>query len=233
MSEIYFVRHGQASLGAKNYDKLSELGWQQARWLGEHYRSRGLSFDRVVVGDMRRHKETLQGISEGMEVNLEPVIDPRLNEFKFFPVLRLYQRTYQPEAAPLKTAGQFFAMLRTVMEAWIAGELDNALREQDQKEGTVTENWAQFNQRVVEALTEVTSQEPKEKALIVSSGGPKSLAMKHVLELSDDATIELMMQIRNTASTQFLSAKQRMSLKAFNVLSHMEQPDRSHAITMV
>ena len=233
MSEIYFVRHGQASLGAKNYDKLSELGWQQARWLGEHYRSRGLSFDRVIVGDMRRHKETLQGISEGMAVNLQPVIDPRLNEFKFFPVLSLYQKVYQPDAPPMKTARQFFAMLRTVMEAWIAGELDNALRQQDEEEGTVTENWAQFNQRVVEALTEARSEEPKEKALIVSSGGPKSLAMKHVLELSDDATIELMMQIRNTASTQFLSAKERLSLKAFNVLSHMEQPDRSHAITMV
>ena len=233
MSEIYFVRHGQASLGAKNYDKLSELGWQQARWLGEHYRSRGLSFDRVIVGDMRRHKETLQGISEGMEVNLEPMVDPRFNEFKFFPVLSLYQRVYQPDSPALKTAAQFFAMLRTVMEAWIAGELDDALRQQDEEEGTVTENWAQFNQRVVEALTEARSDGPKEKTLIVSSGGPKSLAMKHVLELSDDATIELMMQIRNTASTQFLSAKERMSLKAFNVLSHMEQADRSHAITMV
>jgi broad specificity phosphatase PhoE len=233
MSEIYFVRHGQASLGAKNYDKLSDLGWQQARWLGEHYRRRGLSFDRIIVGDMRRHKETLQGISEGMELDLEPMIDPRLNEFKFFPVLSLYQRVYQPDSPPLKTAAQFFAMLRTVMEAWIAGELDDALKQQDEGEGTVTESWTQFNQRVVEALTEARSEESEKKALIVSSGGPKSLAMKHVLDLSDDATIELMMQIRNTASTQFLSANERMSLKAFNVLSHMEQPDRSHAITMV
>ena len=30
MSEIYFVRHGQASLGARNYDQLSPLGWEQA-----------------------------------------------------------------------------------------------------------------------------------------------------------------------------------------------------------
>ncbi|HAD08992.1 MAG TPA: histidine phosphatase, partial [Porticoccaceae bacterium] len=59
MSEIYFVRHGQASLGAKNYDKLSDLGWQQARWLGEHFRDQDLNFDRIVVGDMRRHRETL------------------------------------------------------------------------------------------------------------------------------------------------------------------------------
>ena len=66
MSEIYFVRHGQASLGARNYDQLSPLGWEQARWLGEYFRDRGLEFDRVVIGDMRRHRETLEGISAGM-----------------------------------------------------------------------------------------------------------------------------------------------------------------------
>lgn len=233
MNEIYFVRHGQASLGAKNYDKLSELGWQQARWLGEHYREQGLSFDQVIVGDMRRHKETAQGISEGMQIDLEPSVDPRLNEFKFFPVLSLYQKIYRPEAPPLKAAREFFAMLRIVMESWIAGDMDDALKQQDQEQGTVTESWTQFNQRVVEALSEARAGEARGKTLIVSSGGPKSIAMNHVLGLSDDATIELMMQIRNTASTQFLSAEERISLKAFNVLSHMERPDRHHAITMV
>lgn len=233
MREIYFVRHGQASLGAKNYDKLSELGWQQARWLGEHYREQGLTFDRVIVGDMRRHKETAQGISEGMQIDLKSSVDPRLNEFTFFPVLSLYQKIYQPEAPPLKTAREFFSMLRIVMETWIAGELDAALKQQDQELGTVTESWPQFNQRVVQALTEARAGDARQKTLIVSSGGPKSIAMNHVLGLSDDATIELMMQIRNTASTQFLSGERRMSLKAFNVLSHMERPDRHHAITMV
>ncbi len=229
MREIYFVRHGQASLGTKNYDKLSELGWQQARWLGEYYKDQGLSFDRVVVGDMRRHKETLKGLGEGMGCNFEPDIDPRLNEFKFFPVLSLYQKIYRPEAPPLKTAHDFFSMLRIVMEAWIAGDMDGALK----KHGIVTETWAQFNERVVAALIETQAGGAKGKTLIISSGGPKSIAMRHVLGLSDDATIELMMQIQNTASTRFLSIEESLSLKAFNVLSHIERPDRHHAITMV
>ena len=29
MTDIYLVRHGQASFGKANYDKLSELGGQQ------------------------------------------------------------------------------------------------------------------------------------------------------------------------------------------------------------
>lgn len=233
MSEIYFVRHGQASLGAKNYDKLSDLGWQQARWLGEHFRDQSLAFDRVIVGNMRRHRETLQGIGEGMGLDLEPNVDPRLNEFRFFPVLRLYQKVYQPDSPPLKSAAEFFGMLRVVMEAWIGGELDEMLAREDAKNGTTTESWAQFNQRVVDALTEAQSPEPKDKVLIVSSGGPKSLAMRHALSLSDDATIELMMQIRNTSTTRLLASPDKLALQTFNVLSHMERPDRRHAITMV
>ena len=31
MAQFYLVRHGQASFGTDNYDRLSELGHQQAR----------------------------------------------------------------------------------------------------------------------------------------------------------------------------------------------------------
>ncbi|HBD11561.1 MAG TPA: histidine phosphatase [Porticoccaceae bacterium] len=233
MSEIYFVRHGQASLGARNYDKLSDLGWQQARWLGEHFRELDLQFDRIIVGDMQRHQETLQGIGEGMGLTLTPEVDARLNEFKYFPVLHIYQTIHRPEAKAPKTAGEFFGMLREVMEAWITGNLDAAIRQQDEKQGTKTENWQDFNQRVVGALQHAQTAGARDKVLIVSSGGPKSLAMKHALALSDDATIELMMHIRNTSITRFLAAPERTSLRAFNVLTHLERADREHAITMV
>ena len=35
MSELILVRHAQASFGEDDYDRLSVLGHQQARWLGE------------------------------------------------------------------------------------------------------------------------------------------------------------------------------------------------------
>lgn len=39
MSELYLVRHAQASFGAANYDQLSDLGHRQSRWLGEHLKN--------------------------------------------------------------------------------------------------------------------------------------------------------------------------------------------------
>ena len=37
------MRHGQASFGQDNYDRLSELGQAQARLTGEHLAGLGLS----------------------------------------------------------------------------------------------------------------------------------------------------------------------------------------------
>ena len=49
MSLVYLVRHAQASFGARDYDRLSELGRQQARWLGDYFAGRGLRFARQIT----------------------------------------------------------------------------------------------------------------------------------------------------------------------------------------
>ncbi|RLA38985.1 MAG: histidine phosphatase family protein [Gammaproteobacteria bacterium] len=233
MSEIYFVRHGQASLGAKVYDQLSKLGQQQAIWLGEHYRARNLSFDRVITGDMRRHKQTLAGIEEGLGQSFESTIDAGFNEFHFRPIMSMYARRENPDAEVPRTAREFFGILRGTMRAWIDGELDEEIAAYDQRKGGQTETWLDFNQRVHRALDDARKGPRGERVLVVSSGGPKALAMKSVMGLSDDGAIELMMQIRNTSTTRFNYNAERISLAAFNLLPHLEQGDRHDSITIV
>ena len=41
MAEIYFVRHGQASFGAEDYDKLSLVGHRQTELLGSRFKEIG------------------------------------------------------------------------------------------------------------------------------------------------------------------------------------------------
>src|SRR6476660_3762059 len=60
MGQIYLVRHGQASFGKANYDQLSELGIEQARLLGQWFASCGVHIDKVVTGDMQRHRQTAE-----------------------------------------------------------------------------------------------------------------------------------------------------------------------------
>ena len=46
MGTLYLVRHGQASFGADDYDKLSDLGHRQCVRLGEYFRDKGVRFVR-------------------------------------------------------------------------------------------------------------------------------------------------------------------------------------------
>jgi broad specificity phosphatase PhoE len=43
MREIYVVRHGQASFGTDDYDRLTEIGFAQARLLGAYFALRNPS----------------------------------------------------------------------------------------------------------------------------------------------------------------------------------------------
>ena len=60
MASVYVVRHGQASFGTDNYDRLSELGCRQAEVLGHYFDSRGLRFDAVYTGNLERQRKTAE-----------------------------------------------------------------------------------------------------------------------------------------------------------------------------
>ena len=50
MSELIFVRHGQASFGAASYDALSERGFEQVRELARHWLETEESFQAISQG---------------------------------------------------------------------------------------------------------------------------------------------------------------------------------------
>lgn len=66
MGAIHLVRHGQASFGSGDYDRLSELGHLQARLAGEDMAARGLRPDVLIHGGLRRQRETTEGIQAGL-----------------------------------------------------------------------------------------------------------------------------------------------------------------------
>ena len=92
MGQLYLVRHGQASLGADDYDQLSALGAQQSQRLGEHWRAQGLQFDAVITGTLKRHAQTLHGIQQGLGTKHEPLLWPGLNEYDSEAVIRTIQK---------------------------------------------------------------------------------------------------------------------------------------------
>ena len=124
MSEFYLVRHGQASFGAQNYDKLSELGIQQSVWLGEYFTDRNIQFDRVLTGTLVRHQETADGICSALRGNVQIEALPELNEFDFECLANVYLQL-NPGAKPAENAprAEFYRLLKKAMLDWAAGRL--------------------------------------------------------------------------------------------------------------
>jgi broad specificity phosphatase PhoE len=223
VSEFYLVRHGQASFGAKNYDKLSQLGHQQARWLGEYFTAMNITFFQAFMGDMVRHKETTQGILHGLSQPPVVTVNTGFNEFNFQNIGKSYLSLNPQSQLPENpTPADFYRLLKLAMHAW-----SKDLLPQD----TLEESWGDFKSRVQGALHLACNQNSDKPILIVSSGGAISMLMSLVLGLDAKQVIELNMQVRNTSISHFYFNKNNIRLSSFNNIPHLDNPDRLDSIT--
>ena len=223
MSEFYLVRHGQASFGAKNYDKLSELGHQQAQWLGSYFEERGICFSHLYRGDMVRHRETAEGITAGLDHSPALIVDTGFNEFDFKNLSECYLSCHPENAVPKNAKpADFYRLLKLAMYAWSQDQLPHTM---------LQESWLEFQTRVKDALAAVCQQHSGNPILIVSSGGAMSMLMSLVLGLDPTQVIELNMQIRNTSISHFYFNKDSIRLSSFNNIPHLDRPDRLDSIT--
>ena len=221
MAVIYLIRHGQASLGSDNYDQLSELGIKQSQCLGNALKNRGLQFDAVYRGSMKRHAQTAEHCFASMGCESAPVnLNAGFNEYNHEEVIE----RYRPEFADHSNLAQFLAsqpqprkafqlVFESALERWRQGEHDHEY----------SETWNQFQARCVDALNYVRHHSGDAKSIAVfSSGGPISMAIGHCLSLSDAQIAELSWSIVNCSVTALLFNSKKISLHYFNDYSHFE-----------
>lgn len=215
MGTLYLVRHGQASFGSDDYDRLSELGHRQAERLGEYWRERGMTFDAVITGTLRRHRETWEGITRGMQLPPQDVLPwPGLNEYDSEAVVATIHPEKLPKADTPELYKAHFRLLRQGLSAWMSG----------QAAPVGMPSYVDFLAGVTTALDHVRDRHHGAKVLVVSSGGPISTAVGHVLGTSPETTIELNLRIRNTAVTEFAFTPKRHMLVTYNTLPHLDGP---------
>ena len=217
MGNLYLVRHGQASFGAADYDNLSELGHKQSVKLGEYFRDTGVAFDAVITGTLKRHVQTWQGISQGMQrESLDALAWPGLNEYDPAAVIAaIHPEPLQKPTTPEQVKGHF-RLLRDGLTAWMQGKT----------EPVGMPDYAAFLAGVTRVLDHVRANHFGQNVLIVSSGGPISTAVGHVLGTSPETTIELNLRIRNSAVSEFAFTPKRHVLVSYNTLPHLDaRPD--------
>lgn len=217
MARIVLVRHGQASFGAADYDKLSPLGHQQAEWLGGYFSAHDLHFDRVLCGTLKRHRETVEGIARAYDL-AEVSEDDRLDEFHYSGLQQEYIAATGVDE-PTDRAS-FLSIFPEIFARWERGEINGG-----------TESFTQFNTRVSAVLDEVVAAGGT--TLVVTSGGVIGVAMARVLELGAEATADVLLNIHNASVHRLEWEAGKLRLALFNASPHLDAAERAHARTYV
>lgn len=234
MSQLFLVRHGQASFLEKNYDQLSIKGEEQSRMLGTYWASHRLAFDEIYSGPRIRQQETariagqsyeraglpwprIQVIRDFDEFSAEAVIEqtlPLLIETD--PHVRdLYRNFEQAEgqAARFKT---FQRVFEVVVGRWACGELPCP----------GIEPWTEFCSRVQRGLAALAGNGPRGRRIAVfTSGGPTGVAMQRALGLSTETTLRTAWMVANSAYSEFVFSDRRFTLSSYNSYPHITDRD--------
>jgi broad specificity phosphatase PhoE len=220
MGTLYLVRHGQASFGAADYDRLSPLGHRQSVRLGEYFRAKGIEFDAVFSGTLRRHRETWAGIAEGQPSKTEAVCRPGLDEYHPEALIATVHAQPLVRATTPEQVRQHFRLLRDGLLAWMAGTVS--------PQGMPS--FEVFASGVREALDHVRERHDG-NVLIVSSGGPIAVAVGQVLGAPPATVVELNLRMRNSSLTEFAFNPKRHSLVSYNGVPHLEHAEGDGWIT--
>ncbi|WP_211455024.1 histidine phosphatase family protein [Collimonas antrihumi] len=229
MSNIYLVRHGQASFGAADYDQLSELGLRQSALLGQWLARTGHEMPLLVTGSHRRHQQSSSACLSAMPSlttggERQVLHDPGFDEFNHQQVLLRYMAKFMPQfadpamfaayMAQQKQRGRAFQkMFAKAVARWVSGEHDS----------DYTEPWPLFKARCSDALARLLERVGQGQSVwVFTSGGPISVICQHLLAIPDRQIFELNWALVNTGVTKLLYRPGRVSLSYLNNFAHLE-----------
>jgi broad specificity phosphatase PhoE len=232
MSVLTLVRHGQASLFAKNYDELSALGRDQARLLGEFWARRKIDFDEVYCGPRVRQRQTadLAGAAYARTGRAwpEPVDLPDLDEYDLDSLIHhvapelarqdpgfaeLVANYRRDESGPDRERS-FRKVFEALTRHWV--------KMTDSVDGV--EGFPAFRDRVGRGLRRVMEGRSGRRVALFTSGGVIGTAVRLALDAPDRTALEVNWRVRNCSLTEFVFTTGRFTLDSFNALPHLEDP---------
>jgi broad specificity phosphatase PhoE len=233
MSVIYLFRHGQASWGQANYDQLSSLGQEQSRLLGAYCRAQGLVFEAVFQGSLVRHQQTLDAFGKGYGSLPTPQTTPLLNEHHGPAIQDTHLRQAIEQDPTLRqrieaqgtdhplSKKEIIKLLFRINVQWAMGELDSGPHE----------SWSEFRLRMETSLRTLRPALEQHRTVgIFTSGGVVATWLGMALGLDDRTIMETNWQIRNASFTELHYTTERMYLRSFNAVPHL---DAKHQVTYV
>jgi broad specificity phosphatase PhoE len=202
MSVVLLIRHGQASFGEPDYDRLTPLGVSQARRLGEALSPRLPGALTLLTGTQRRHAETAQAFSSAAGIETPATAVAGFDEFDHRELLTL---------AP--AADDINALLSAAVGRWIGGLFDAEYREP----------WPAFRARCTAAVEDIARTAGRASTTIVfTSAGPIAAVSQALLDLPDAAVPRLMAAFVNCGITKLVFGSAGLRLSTLNDHAHFE-----------
>jgi broad specificity phosphatase PhoE len=224
MSEIYLFRHGQASFGTENYDRLSPTGRRQSEILAAFLDKSDIHFDAVYAGSLNRHAQTAHPFCRRYADRRPPLPRPEemaaFDEYDSGALLAARRRLDGAEKdAAVRQADlrqnkkAFQAYFADTVVRWSAGDFDGE---------KAVEPFPLFCLRVQHGLSRIMERHGSGRRIAVfTSGGPISVALKTALMLDDEKTVQIGWQVMNASLTCLKYSGGKMALSIFNNVSHL------------
>lgn len=219
MGRLILIRHGQASYGQADYDRLSPRGEQQARAVGPALAA--LELDALFMGPHRRHAQTAAFARETAGLP-EPTLLPEFAEYPAFDLItKMLPKLVAEDAA--------FAALPTNPTRELADRAFHRIlhawgRDEWQVDGV--ERVTEFAARVQRGL-EIAIAGGR-KVGVVTSAGPIGVAVGLVFGVGEHRMVRTSVVVRNASiselvyrSASFAWNPEQVSLLTFNSVGHL------------
>lgn len=231
VTTIHLVRHGQASAGTHDYDRLSDTGREQARVLGAWWKSHDFTMDAAYSGTLLRQRDTARIALDAAGLGSTRGEHVALNEYDDDAVGAVFG---DGPRDPADWKSFTFADYVSVMERWRDAD-DAAIADGRARGGhDRLERWEDFSTRGWQAVmaTHADHEEP-DRLVFFTSGGVVSTLVSHVLGLDFAHTLDAIWRIRNASITTIHFDGNQGRLVEFNTVGHLESERNPALVTMI
>ena len=228
MGVILLVRHGQASFGLGDYDRLSARGAEQTMFLGRRIAAMSGSPTQLWSGQLSRQRATLDRVQNALPSGDDAPVrteDGRLDEFDHQSILRAHKPAWRSRPLMLADLARSRDAKARFQEVFHESTVRWATGDDDASYG---ESFPAFVARC-RAVSQALQQSAADgTVLAASSGGVISAICADLLGLGGAGWLQMNRVMVNASITKLITGREsgKLTMVSFNDHAHLEH-DRS------